>query len=340
MCEILAFTGPKEPQGKPCLALNAAVAIGNTGATVLLLEMNASVANAGTVEGLQLRYNLNDLVWGYCSAEEVIVPCAENVSLVSVGEAIGWNGENMMARFLSLAPHLDQKNLVLLDALSVNGESLSRLLAGNVHVLAVVTPEQVANGEAHAFIMNLHQMTCGRHIYLILNRALSSEISELMCNRLEHDFGKVLEIPITCLGYVPDEPLVAAAAQAQSPLLTIAPESDVSSSLAHVAGAISEICGKQPRERSSERFLWDLFLSLGDDKQVVPAVESELSVNTGFPRTSKEEVELFRQIILQALDSDKADSLDFTTMYQHVREVVETSNRTRLADLSFPSPTA
>jgi len=208
------------------------------------------------------------------------------------------------------------------------------------HVLAVVTPEQVASAEALAFIMNLHRITCGKHIYVILNRAPSSEISDLICNRLEHDIGKILGIPITCLGYVPDEPLMASAAQTRWPFVVMAPESKTSSCLAHVAGAITEICGTHRQNEGSERFLGDLFGSLQNDRPLSLAIQGRRSVREIFPHASQEEVELFRQIILDALDPKKADSLDFVTMYQHVREVVETSKRVNSEVAGFPSPIA
>ncbi|MGO9569980.1 MAG: MinD/ParA family protein [Desulfomonilaceae bacterium] len=340
MCEIVAFTGGKGSPGKTCLALNTAVTLGGIGATVLLLDMNDSAANIGTALGLRPLYNLNDLVWGYCSAEEVIVPWGENVGLVSLGEPIGWNGEDKMSRFLSLAPLLNRRNFVLIDTPAEDGESLGPLIEGAEHVLAVVTPEQVANAEALAFIMNLHRIAGGKHIYVILNRAPSSEISDLICNRLEHDIGKILGIPMTCLGYVPEEPLMASAAEALWPFVVVAPESETSSCLAHVAGAISEICGTQRQDEGSERFLRDLFGSLQNDKPLSLAIEGQRGVRDGISEASQEEVELFRRIILEALDPNKADSLDFVTMYQHVREVVETSKSTKPVVAGFPSPTA
>ena len=340
MCEIVAFTGGKGSPGKTCLALNTAVTLGSIGATVLLVDMSGSAANISGALGLRPLYNLNDLVWGYCSAEEAIVPWGENVGLVTLGEPIGWNGEDKMSRFLSLAPLLNRRNFVLIDTPAEDSECLAPLIEGAEHVLAVVTPEQVASAEALAFIMNLHRIAGGKHIYVILNRAPSSEISDLICNRLEHDIGRILGVPMTCLGYVPDEPLMASAAQSRWPFVVMAPESETSSCLAHVAGAITEICGTHRQNEGSERFLGDLFGCLQNDRPLSLAIQGRRSVRESFPQASQEEVELFRQIILEALDPKKADSLDFETMYQHVREVVETSKRVNPVVAGFPSPTA
>ena len=74
MCEIVAFTGAKGSPGKTCLALNTAVTLGSIGATALLLDLSAPPSNLSAALGLRPLYNLNDLVWGYCSPEEVIVP--------------------------------------------------------------------------------------------------------------------------------------------------------------------------------------------------------------------------------------------------------------------------
>jgi flagellar biosynthesis protein FlhG len=341
MCQIVAFTGGTGSPGKTCLALNTAVTLGSIGATALLLDLNVPQAGIGTALGLRPLYNLNDLVWGYCSAEEVIVPWGENVGLVTLGEPIGWNGEEMLSRLLSLAPLLDRRNFVLMDTPPEDGESLAPLIEGDAHVLAIVTPDDVASAEAPAFVMNLHRITGGKHIYLILNRAPSPEFSDLICNRLEHDIGKILGIPVTCLGFVPDEPLMASALNARWPFVVMAPESDTSSCFAHVAGAITEICGAQRQCEGSGGFLRDLFRYLQNDKPLsLSASEGQRGLREVFPETSDEEVELFRRIILDALDPEKTGSTDFVTMYRHVREVVETSKRSKPVVPSFPSPTA
>ncbi len=339
MCEIVAFTGGKGSPGKTCLALNTAVTLGGIGATVLLVDMCGPAANISDALGLRPLYNLNDLVWGYCSAEEVFVPWGENVGLITLGEPIGWNGEDKMSRFLSLVPLLNRRDFVLIDTPAEDCESLAPLIHGADHVLAVVTPEQVASAEALVFIMNLHRIAGGKHIYVILNRAPSSEISDLICNRLEHDIGRILGIPMTCLGYVPDEPFMASAAQSRWPFVVMAPESETSSCLAHVAGAVSEICGTQRQNEGAETFLRNLFGSSQNDKLLSLTIEGQRVVQKTFVETPQTEVELFRQIIMEALDPKKADSLDFETMYQHVREVVETSKRAKPVAAGFPSPT-
>jgi flagellar biosynthesis protein FlhG len=340
MCQLVAFTGAKGSPGKTCLALNTAVTLGSIGATALLLDMNVSPSDMGNALGLRPMYNLNDLVWGYCSAEEVIVPWGENVGLVTLGEPIGWNGEEMLGRLLSLAPLLDRRNFVLIDTPADESENLAVLIEGAAHVLAVVTPEQVASADAPAFVMNLHRMTEGKRIYLVLNRAPSSESSDLICNRLEHDIGRILGIPVSCLGYVPDEPLMSSALEARWPFVVIAPESETSSCFAHVAGTITEICGTRRQGEGSESVLRNLFGYLQNHEALSPVVKDQRHASEGFSETSDEEVELFRQIILEALDHKKAGSLDFVTMYRHVREIVESPKRAKPGVTAFPFPTA
>jgi flagellar biosynthesis protein FlhG len=339
MCQIVAVTSGTGSPGKTCIALNTAVTLGSIGATAVLLDVSLSAANVSTALGLHPLYNLNDLVWGYCSAEEVIVPWGENVGLVTLGEPIGWNGKDMLSRLLSLAPILDRSNFVFVDTPAEDVHSLAPLVEGAAHVLAVVTPDQMASAEAPAFVMNLSRMTGGKQIYLILNRAPSSEFSDLICSRLEHDIGKILGIPVTCLGFVPDEPLMAAAIQARWPFVVTAPESPTSSSFAHVAGTIAEICETQRCDSGTESFLRDLFGYFENDRPLDVTLEHPRGLREVFPETSDEEVELFRQIISEALDPKKAGSLDFVTMYHSVREVVETSRRAKPVVPAFPSPT-
>ncbi|MGB6066696.1 MAG: P-loop NTPase [Desulfomonilaceae bacterium] len=340
MCEILAFTGGKESPGKTCLALNTAVTLGKMGAKVLLLDMNVSVANVGTALGLQPLHTLNDLVWGYCSPEEVIVPWGHNVSLMALGEPVGWSGKDKMSQLLSMARLLDQHHFILIDTPAGETASLGPFLAGVPHVLAVVTPEDVASAEATAFITALHRIALGKHIFMILNKVPVPEIAEAMSNRLEHDLGKILGVPSTCLGYVPDESLMFSALQQRLPLVVMAPESETTFCFTHLARTVVEIWGAQPHEAGSESFLRDLFVSLQNDKALSSILQGETKPGEGFQEAASEEVELFRQIIFDALDPNKANSLDFATMYQHVREVVQTFRKDSPMVERVPSPSA
>ncbi len=333
MCEILAFTSGKESPGKTCLALNTAVTLGKIGATVLLLDMNASVTNVGTALGLQPLHTLNDLVWGYCSAEEVIVSWGHNVSLVALGEPVGWSGKDKMSHLLSLAPFLSQYHFILIDTPAGD-------LAGPAHVLAVVTPEDVASAEATAFITTLHRIALGKRIFMILNKVPVPEIAEAMSNRLGHDLGKILGVASTCLGYVPYEPLMVSALQERLPFVVMAPQSETTFCFTHLARTIVEMGSTDQQEAGSESFLSDLFVSLQNDKPLSSIVQGETKTGGGSQVAASEEVELFRQIIFDALDPNKANSLDFVTMYQHVREVVQTFSKDNPMVERFPFPSA
>ena len=175
---------------------------------------------------------------------------------------------------------------------------------------------------------------------MILNKVPLPEIAEAMSNRLEHDLGKILGVASTCLGYVPDEPLMVSALQERLPFVVMAPESETTFCFTHLARTIVEMWSTDQQEAGSESFLRDLFVSLQNDKPLSSIVQGETKPGEGSQVAASEEVELFRQIIFDALDPNKANSLDFVTMYQHVREVVQTFSKDNPMVERFPFPSA
>lgn len=302
------------------LSLNAAIAAGKTRHSVALLETGPVCANAPL-------HNLNDLAWGYCSARDVLVPYEEHVDLILTGEPIGWSDEERMKRLLELAPILEEKDFIFIDAEPAILEGGLPLLPWASEVFVVVAPEQVAGGEALWFIQTLGSQDPGKQISLILNRARDLEIAETICSRLEHDFENILHVPLVCVGIVAEDPGLAETSCLEASLLP----SRLPFAAKETVERLVRSAIRSHETRHVHAYLSDFLRNLLNCIHMAAsrpgAAEAAIARDVD-PEISEEAVAEFKDLILGALEARDQEALDFRSLYSLVRQRIASGKGT------------
>ncbi len=118
----IAFASGKGGVGKSHLAANLAVALGQQGARVLLVDADFAQANLDLLLGVHPRYDLQHVLNGERSIEEIVLPAGRGVTLVpaasgapELAELDDFRREVVLRALGALAGDAD---LVLLDLAS------------------------------------------------------------------------------------------------------------------------------------------------------------------------------------------------------------------------------
>jgi flagellar biosynthesis protein FlhG len=333
MCEILAFTSCKGSTGKTAVATNTAVALAQAGRTVTLLEVN----NSGSAfHGLRDFCTMKDFLLGCCSENELAVSYSANLNVIVTGEPVV-PAEDRMIRLGGLSEALESQDYLIIDSPKGSTDKLEPISQAASRVFTVVTPEQIANTEAMSFVQDLSRYADGKQIYLILNKAPFDEMAEIICNRIEHDFTKILDIPVISIGFVSADQLDTKAHDACLPLNAFPSESPSASGILRLASIIDDAHREPMGEMGVESLLRRLMSNVpGGRRTLIMDLEDEC--DHGYPSSSQDEVELFRDIILEAWDSNDRDSLDFRNLYEIVRQVMELNRTDKDNPIYFPAP--
>lgn len=335
MCHIIAFTGAKGPSGKTSVAINTAMALARKGRTVTLLEADRSAAGS---LGLPNCCTLRDHLLGCCSEEELVIPYADNLCVVLTGEPV-IPAEDRMIRLSGLSEMLDAQDYLIIDAPKGLSDKLEAIAEAALDVFVVVTPEQIANTDAIAYVQDFNRRVPEKQPYLILNRAPFAEMAEIICNRMEHDFTKILGIPVICIAFLSQEMQSTEAQGAYSQRRCASREWTCSSEVYRLASTIDE-AHREPignRQPDVESLLRRLMSILPGGRHML-LLDAEAECSHGYSESSPDDVELFREIILEALESNDPDSLDFDNLYAMVRQIVEASRTDRNDTPYFPAP--
>jgi flagellar biosynthesis protein FlhG len=314
MCEIVAFTGGEGSPGRTFLAFNTAVTLGMMGFDVTVVEIGRSRAGICEYFGLAPLHSCQDFARGNSSLNETVIHCGENLDLLLQGASASPLNNNEVGRLFTMTSQLDKRDFVIVDAPEGVSESLLPVVLAATEIFAVVAPEQVAEFKAFRLIRELGKICSGKHINVILNRALIPEISEIMCNRLEHDFARVLGLNMDCAWFFQEDPLVQEAAAARLPLVTFAPGSETALRIVQLATAI-EFARRERYQGKMRQILRNILFDLQSESSTEMKPDSKIDPS---------EIRFLQKIIMEALSSDLTPT-NFRNVYDVIQEIMKAS---------------
>jgi len=250
----LAIASGKGGVGKSNLAANLAVALGELGARVLLLDADLAQANLDLLLGLNPRYDLQHVVSGEKSLEEIMVEGPRGVTLLpaasgvpALAELDDYRRECLLRGLRLLAAGAD---VILIDVASgTSRQVLSFCLAAD-QVVMVTTPEMPAFSDAYAMIKLLQQSGLKRPPALVVNAAASPEEAEEIAHRLRLVARRFLKLEPESWGYVPIDAAVPSAVRRQEPVVTAFPRSPAAHAYRSLAARLWEApAGPNPSTR-------------------------------------------------------------------------------------------
>ena len=223
----VAITSGKGGVGKSHLAANVAVALGQRGARVLLVDAELQHASLDLLLGLHPRWDLQDWMSGERTLEQIVIGGPGGVQLVPAGpgspelaELDDYRRECLLRGLGQLETDVD---LILIDVpsgLSVTGTAIARAADD---VIVLTTPEMPAFADAYALIKVLHGRGLERAPHLVVSMAGTAEESDETAHRIRLVAKRFLQLDLAVLGSVPFDPAIARAARLQEPAVLAFP---------------------------------------------------------------------------------------------------------------------
>ncbi len=225
----IAIASGKGGVGKSNLAANLAVALGARGARVLLLDADFAQANLDLLLGLHPRFDLQHVVAGEKTLEEIVVLGPHGVKLVPAASgspelaALDDYTRECLLRNLGLLD--DEIDLVLIDTATGVSQHVTSFCRSADDVLVICTPEMPAFSDAYGLIKLLHAQGLVRAPHLLVNQAGSPEEAEETAHRIRLVARRFLNLELEYWGAVPFDPAVPRAVRLQEPVVTSFPNS-------------------------------------------------------------------------------------------------------------------
>jgi flagellar biosynthesis protein FlhG len=225
----LAVASGKGGVGKSNLCANLAVALGQRGARVLLLDADLSQANLDLLLGVHPRYDLQHVLAGERTLEEIVTEGPAGVRLVpaasdvpELAELDDYRRTLLMRGVGTLDPGAD---LLIIDTASgVTRDVLALCLAAD-DVVVLTTPEMPAFADAYGLIKVLAAQGIRQAPHLVVSQATTPEEAEETAHRIRLVARRFLHLEVDSWGSVPEDPAVPGAVRRQEPVVIAFPQS-------------------------------------------------------------------------------------------------------------------
>lgn len=218
--------------GKSNLAANLAVALGERGARVLLVDADLSQANLDILLGIHPRFDLQHVLSGEKTPEEIVVQGPAGVRLApaafGVPELAELDDYRRECLWRAISQLEGDADLVIIDTASGVSRQVTGFCLAADDVLVVTTPEMPAFSDAYALIKLLQQQGLDHPPHLVVNMVDSDEEAEETAHRIRLVARRFLRLEIDSWGYVPFDPSVSRAVRRQEPVVTAYPQSPAS----------------------------------------------------------------------------------------------------------------
>jgi flagellar biosynthesis protein FlhG len=225
----LVITSGKGGVGKSNLAANLAVALGERGARVLLLDADLAQASLDLLLGLHPRFDLQHVLSGEKALEDILIEGPPGVTLIPASSGIAEMAEIDDYRrecLLRGLGNLDRDfDLILIDTASGISRQVTAFCRAADEAIVVTTPEMPAFSDAYGLIKLLHQQGIAHVPRLLVNMAGTSEEAEETAQRICLVARRFLSMEIPSLGYVPFDPAIGRAVRSQEPVVNVFPHS-------------------------------------------------------------------------------------------------------------------
>jgi flagellar biosynthesis protein FlhG len=239
----LLFTSGKGGVGTSNLALNLAVALGELGRRVVLVDADLGLANIDLLCGLTPAHDLGEVLAGDGPLAGAVVEGPAGVRILPGAHAMRTLPEVLGAGPARLAAELEVleagADVLIIDAGSGLAPGIAALAAAADEVVVVTTPEPTSLADAHAAVGRLRRLP-GVALRAVVNQAASAAEAVDVLDRLVATSRQFLGAVVTPLGYVRSDPHVPLAVRSRRPFILAYPGSAASRGVRRLARDLAD----------------------------------------------------------------------------------------------------
>ena len=251
---VITVTSGKGGVGKTNITINLAIALGEMGLRVVILDADFGLANIDVLFGIIPRYTLVDVIKNKKNILEILSEGPKNIKFISGGsgmEELVKLEKSQLARFVENISLLDKiADFILIDTGAGLSENVMSFVMAADEILLVTTPEPTSVTDAYALIKMVSNRDRTKRIKVIVNRAESINEANDISNKLMLVADKFLSIKLDPIGFILQDDAVIKAVKQQQPFSICYPRSQA-------ARYIKELSGKLVDSDSNTQMMQD-----------------------------------------------------------------------------------
>ncbi len=238
--KVIAVTGGKGGVGKTNVSLNMAIAMGQLGHRVLVLDADLGLANCDVMLGLRVEKNLSHVLSGECELEDVLVEGPAGIRIVpatsgsqSMVELTPSEHAGLIRAFSELNSDFDV--LIVDTAAGISDMVLSFSRAAQ-DVVVVVCDEPTSITDAYALIKVLSREHGVYKFKIVANMVRSMREGQELFAKLSKVTDRFLDVALELVATVPYDENMRKATRRQKTIVELFPNSPAAVAFKSLAG--------------------------------------------------------------------------------------------------------
>ncbi len=242
---VVAVTSGKGGVGKTNVATNTAVALGQAGQKVMLLDADLSLANVDVLLGLQPQYNLSHVLDGTAELADTMLAGPAGVRIVpatSGNFAMTELGQAALASIVHAFGRLEEHpDWLVVDTASGIAPAVARFAQAAQEVVVVVCDEPASITDCYALIKVFSRHYGVPRFQVVTNRTRDAADGRRLFTKVRKVADRYLDVLLQHLGNVPEDRSLRLAVREQRAVLDASPACDASRAFRDIAQALGEL---------------------------------------------------------------------------------------------------
>ena len=240
---VIAVTSGKGGVGKTNVSVNLAASLSLAGQRVMLMDADLGLANVDVLLGLEPHFDLQHVISGEKSLDEIIVEGPLGIHVVPASSGVEKMADltsvehaSLIAAFSELKQPID---VLIVDTAAGIADGVVSFAKACQEVIVVVCDEPTSLTDAYALIKVL-SMRHGIKQFQILANMVKDESQGLnLYEKLLNTTDRFLEVGLKYLGAVPFDEQLRQSVRAQKPVVEAYPRSPASKALVRISEKIN-----------------------------------------------------------------------------------------------------
>ncbi|MDC3328794.1 MinD/ParA family protein [Pseudomonadales bacterium] len=240
---VIAVTSGKGGVGKTNISVNLAASLSLAGQRVMLMDADLGLANVDVLLGLEPHFDLQHVISGEKSLDEIIVEGPLGIHVVPASSGVEKMAEltsvehaSLIAAFSELKQPID---VLIVDTAAGIADGVVSFAKACQEVIVVVCDEPTSLTDAYALIKVL-SMRHGIKQFQILANMVKDESQGLnLYEKLLNTTDRFLEVGLKYLGAVPFDEQLRQSVRAQKPVIEAYPRSPAAKALVRIGEKIN-----------------------------------------------------------------------------------------------------
>ncbi len=259
----IAVTSGKGGVGKSNLAVNLSTIFAERQRSVVLMDADLGLANTDLFFGLRPRYDLQHVISGERSLEEIIMRTEQGLRLIPAASGVQSMAELSRGEHAALIRAFSELSfpvdLMFIDTAAGISDSVISFSDAAQEVLVVVCDEPASITDAYALMKVLCEERSVRRFQLVTNMVKSASHGLSVYEKIAGVADRYLGCAVGYLGHIPYDDNLRVAVRRQQPVVQAFPDSKAAQAFRQVADRIE--CLPQPQNSGHIEFFFERMLA-------------------------------------------------------------------------------